>query len=182
MPIPRQERYSTRCPISHRPTFQSTEPQFYRCAHCGSVVTLHSETEEREREFFCCGERMRRLEPVPDAPDKLEFVVFGGFEQNAIRITVDSGTGPLDRDHRIAWIYLYTYQGGQMKFLPPGARPVAQFALADEDAYVYCDRPVCRMGREHCQFECKRGMTAYAYCTEHGLLRLPLTGLRHEDQ
>ena len=50
-------------------------------------------------------------------------------------------------------------------------------ALADEDAYVYCDREVCRMGHEYCQFECKRGMVLYAHCTVHGLFRLPLHGI-----
>ena len=104
------------------------------------------------------------------------FVVFGGFENSSVRITVDRGNHPMQPEHRIEWIYLRTYQGGQLKYLPEKSRSAAHFSFADEDAYVYCDREICRMGREHCQFECKRGMTAYAFCSVHGLIKLVLTG------
>ena len=77
-------------------------------------------------------------------------------------------------DHRIEWIYVYDFQGGQFKYLPQGLSSRANFAFADEDAYAYCDRPICRMGREHCQFQCKRGLIFYAYCSMHGLFKLEI--------
>lgn len=103
---------------------------------------------------------------------QLDYTVFGGFQHNTIRVAVGEGTHPMNAGHHIEWIYLYTYQGGQMKYLPLKGPSSALFSLAEEDAYVYCDRPVCRMGWEHCQFQCKRGHIAYAYCNEHGLYRL----------
>ncbi|MGN0959399.1 MAG: hypothetical protein ACI4OC_01490, partial [Coriobacteriales bacterium] len=45
------------------------------------------------------------------------------------------------------------------------------FALADEDAYVYCDKAQC----QECIFMCKRGFAFYAFFPEAGLVRLPLS-------
>ncbi|MGK2889092.1 MAG: desulfoferrodoxin family protein [Candidatus Malihini olakiniferum] len=56
--------------------------------------------------------------------------------------------------HHIAWVYLYSFQGRQLKFMAPGEESIVMFALADKDAYVYCDRPVCK-GHD-CKFNCKR--------------------------
>ena len=181
MRYPSAEHYSTRCPISHRPAFRTEEPLFCRCPVCGTVFVASTPQKEQSRPAVsCCGNAMEPLEICRDeslaGEHEMRFVVFGGFEKSAVRIAVDGGNHPMDPEHRIEWMYLRTFQGGQLKYLPERSRSMMQFAFADEDAYVYCDRDVCRMGREHCQFECKRGMVAYAYCSRHGLFRLPLTG------
>lgn len=172
-----EQHYSTRCLISHRPPFRTVEPVFFRCA-CGAVTVVNQTNQAELPVIHCCG---AALEPLPLCQDsellaqhRITFTVFGGFEHNAIRFAVDSGSHPMGKDHRIEWMYLRTYQGGQLKYLPLNRRAVANFSLADEDAFVYCDREICRMGREHCQFQCKRGMVVYAYCNLHGLMRLKL--------
>ena len=202
MRIPQADNFSTRCRISHRPPFRTQEPLFYRCSHCGSLTVFtrpapdHPEASGKAARpgtagksvraesagclpvLFCCGEE---LSPLPVCHDpkileehKIEFTLFGGFEKNAARITVGSGIHPMRGDHRIEWVYAGGFQGGQLKYLPAGGSSKAQFAFADEDAYAYCDRPVCRMGKEHCQFQCKRGLIFYAYCSRHGLFRLEI--------
>jgi superoxide reductase len=177
-----QEHYSTRCTISHRPPFRTVPPIFFRCSVCGAVtvVNVPPDTGRKLPELRCCGVRQQPLEVCQDlqllGEHKLDYVVFGGFERNAIRVRVDGGTHPMDDAHKIEWMYLRTYQGGQLKYLPTNGRSIASFSFADEDAYVYCDREICRMGREHCQFECKRGNLIYAYCSVHGLMRLALVG------
>lgn len=182
MRIPSEEHYSTRCRISHRPPFQTETPIFFRCGSCGAltVVSTRPRTGALPK-FSCCGQALEPLEVCRDEAvlqdHRLAFTVFGGFEHSAVRITVDGGGHPMADGHRIEWMYLRTFQGGQLKFLPAGTRSIAHFSLADDDAYVYCDRDICRMGREHCQFACKRGMEVYAYCSVHGLMRLILTGM-----
>ena len=182
MRYPVQEHYSTRCLISHRPPFRTGEPLFFRCGSCGSVYVVNSSGNRLDTapEVRCCGNDLRALvssqDPKAIEEHRLDFVVFGGFDGNAVRITVDGGLHPMEDGHRIEWVYLRTFQGGQLKYLPEKGRSIASFAFADEDAYVYCDREVCRMGREHCQFECKRGLVLYAYCSAHGLFRLELKG------
>jgi hypothetical protein len=44
------------------------------------------------------------------------------------------------------------------------------FALADTDAFCYCDEDPCL----ECVFRCKRGFTVYAYSEGTGLLEMPL--------
>ena len=47
--------------------------------------------------------------------------------------------------------------------------PVVTFAMADEDAFVYCDRPICKIVKAHCMFQCKQGLVIYVYCNVHVL-------------
>lgn len=182
MRYPVQEQYNTRCLISHRPPFRTNEPLFFRCNSCGTVYVVNSSGERLNTtpEVRCCGNDLHALatsqDPKAMEDHRFDFVVFGGFDRNAVRITVNGGTHPMEEGHRVEWVYLRTFQGGQLKYLPEKGRSIASFAFADEDAYVYCGRNVCHMGREHCQFECKRGMVLYAYCSIHGLFRLELKG------
>ncbi|MFR1640014.1 MAG: hypothetical protein ACLSVD_13165 [Eggerthellaceae bacterium] len=62
-----------------------------------------------------------------------------------------------DDRFRIQWIALKTFTGSQLKYVLPKKRSPLLFALADEDAYVYCDKDVCL----ECTFMCKRGFVFY---------------------
>lgn len=179
------ENYSTRCLISHRPEFMTDEPLIYHCSECGKImiansIRLNHYHPERVPEIFCCGQPLLPLKVCTDQKiidsHPIRFVIFGGYERNSVRIEIEGGFHPMEKDHRIEWIYMRTFQGGQLKILPPGSRSFANFSFADNDAFVYCDRDICRMGREHCQFLCKRGMVVYAYCSKHGLFRMVLEG------
>ena len=172
--------YPTGCMTSRRPPYRTEEPEFYRCPVCGAVSVCcrpagapQGEAAEPGR---CCGRPMERLLPQDGSTEgdehRLEYCIFGGFSHNTIRIEVDRGCHPMTQDHHIEWIYLRTYQGGQMKYLPRPGEAAVLFSMASEDAYSFCDREVCRMGWEHCLFQCKRGHIAYAYCSQHGLYRL----------
>lgn len=44
------------------------------------------------------------------------------------------------------------------------------FALADTDAFAYCDEDPCL----ECVFRCKRGFVIYIYEEETGLVEIPL--------
>lgn len=175
--IPERQNYTTTCMVSHRPSMQNRHPKLYRCEQCGCISTVYG--EHSPTEFRCgCNGMYRHLEtPGSDEKDALHllsYVFFGGAEHNAVRIFVGDGRHPMTNEHRIEWIYLLTYEGGQIKFLDTSPKPVATFAMAGNDAYSYCNRSICRMGREHCQFQCKRGFEIYAYCSIHGLRHIVL--------
>ena len=181
--------YSKRCLISHRPPFRTAEPLFYRCPECGALTIRNtplpslspsSSRPAGNETIRCCGRTLSPLTPsgLSDEEHQISFTVFGGFEENALRILIGDGSHPMQEEHHIEWIYCRTFQGGQLKYLPRRGRAAAVFAFGDEDAYVYCGRSICKMGKEHCQFCCKRGNVVYAYCNVHGLFRLELDGIR----
>ena len=66
-----------------------------------------------------------------------------------------------------------TFTGGQIKYLNSSKKSVI-FALADEDAYVYCDENPCL----ECTFRCKRGFEIYAYFKLIGLIKVPLDKMK----
>ena len=172
--------YPTAYMSSRRPPYRTEEPAFYRCSVCGGVRVLffpagaHPEAEKEAGR--CCGRPLTLLlpqqEPGPNTMHAMKYVIFGGSSHNAIRVEIGAGRHPMTEEHRVEWIFLHTFQGGQMKYLPLRGESAALFAMANEDAFVFCDRDVCRMGWEHCLFQCKRGHTAYAYCSQDGLYRL----------
>lgn len=136
------------------------------------------EKEGGEMAGICCGHPLTKLLPCQDkqqiADHQMQYFIFGGPEHNTIRVEVADAGHPMTEEHHIEWIFLYTYQGGQMKYLPSGkrAKAAAMFSMAEEDAYAFCGREICRMGWEPCHFQCKRGHAAYAYCSRDGLFRL----------
>lgn len=178
----KQNTFSLRCPISHKPSFMVSSPIFLRCDTCGTVVVVQETSpQDSSRTVSCCGSSMK---PIPFCVDsensidhEIDYVVFGGLEHNAIRVKIGKGIHPMTSDHCIEWVYLHSFQGGQFKKLSLNRRSYATFAFADEDAYVYCDRDICKMGREFCQFECKRGLVVFAYCSQHGLFAKELIGI-----
>ncbi|CPR17209.1 desulfoferrodoxin family protein [Brenneria goodwinii] len=162
---------STRVRNSTKPTFSTAAPAFYRCSRCRRLL-VQQFAGQGTLSIICCGEPMVELKPHEPTDAAAEqhlpaMVVSGGFESNALSVTVGAPPHPMDGEHHLEWIYLYTFQGGQIKFIAPGDKPSAIFSLAESDAYVYCDRAVCKGNQ--CKFNCKRGFTAYAYCNRHGL-------------
>lgn len=186
----RKLAFNKRCYISHRPPFRTEEPVFFRCPHCGALTIHHGVSDQipgngrtsnpKVPRIICCDAEVHPLpilegDQIPEGHE-MEFTVFGGFENNSVHVTIDGGNHPMRGEHRIEWIYYRTFQGGQLKYLPEKGRSVCVFSFADEDSFVYCDRDVCRMGHEHCQFCCKRGNEIYAYCSVHGLIKLYMNG------
>ena len=175
----RRRVYSTRCMISHPPGYRTEEPEFYRCKICGTVqVRLRPAgvpLPVHEDAGTCCETTIEKLLPCKEekvcGEHVIKFCVFGGFEHNTIRVEVAGGYHPMSEEHRIEWIYLRTFQGGQMKYLGFKGEAATLFSMANEDAFAFCGREICYMGWEHCLFQCKRGHAAYAYCSGHGLFQ-----------
>ena len=165
---------STRIKNSTKPSFIQREPTFYRCPQCGQVfVTVNTRSDDTQ--IHCCGTALSAL-IAHTASDALAeqhlplMTISGGFESNTLTVNVGASPHPMEENHRLEWIYIYTFEGGQFKFLRPADLPEATFALAGNDAYVYCDRPVCKGNK--CKFNCKRGFTAWCWCNQHGLWKV----------
>ena len=176
----------TRTHATWKPGVSDDPLPFFRCRACASTfVALDGATGPRVdrslrraeaalpyavNEFApsCCGEPMERLEPAKEGGQgsfELLCKVVGGFDANALQVRWKSEDG---RDPR--WIALKTFTGMQVAYVLPGKRPPVTFALADEDAYAYCDEDPCRV----CTFRCKSGFQLYAYVDGLGLLACPV--------
>ena len=116
------------------------EPRFYKCAHCGNIIT---KVEDKGVPVFCCGQKMNEL--VPNTSDgagekHVPVVEVNGKE---VKVVVGEVTHPMIEEHHIAWIWLQTDKGGQFKYLDHTGAPEAVFALAEGEevvaAYEYCN-------------------------------------------
>lgn len=107
-----------------------------------------------------------QIQPV-DEDHRYSYEILGGYNSNAIRVEF----GTIDRQaHDLDWLVLLSFTGCQVAFLK-SERSDHIFALADEDAYVYCDKDPC----EECVFKCKNGFVLYLHCMRHGVFGLPLS-------
>ena len=114
-------------------------PQFFRCAHCGQVVSV---LKDAGVSIVCCGQRMDRLTPnTTDAAQEKHVPV---VEREGDRLTVHVGSAahPMLAEHSIEWIYLHQSNGGQRRILAPGGAPEATFCAEQGEAlevYAYCN-------------------------------------------
>lgn len=113
---------------------------FYRCAHCGSIVYFLNNSGVPVQ---CCGEAMGKLEPnTTDAAGEKHVPVVTVSGQS-VHVAVGSVAHPMLPEHHIAWIALETDKGLQLKHLSAGEAPEADFALLPGEkavaAYEYCN-------------------------------------------
>ena len=113
---------------------------FYRCSHCGNIIAHIQDSGVR---CVCCGEEMKPLVPNTSDGAGEKHVPVLSVEGRTVTVTVGSVEHPMLPAHHIAWILLETKRGRQRKALAPGEKPVARFALTEDDeavaAYEYCN-------------------------------------------
>ena len=117
----------------------SFQPQFFRCAHCGQVISMLA---GKGVPVFCCGQPMDLLAPntVDAAQEKHLPVVSRAGDTLTVR--VGSADHPMLEAHHIEWIYLHMDNGGQRRILPADGAPEAVFCTAQGrplEAYAYCN-------------------------------------------
>lgn len=159
-----------RCKLPRKPWIKRAEARFFRCTQCGRIFhefvpefpyPPYDKGQDCKVLPSCCAHEMTPLEPMP-AGDELQYEIFGGFNNNAIR-AIWLGQTP-------QWILLQTYTGASLKQIPPAKKSPALFPLADEDAYVYCDREQC----VKCLYCCKKSCSLFYYFGSDLLFKLPL--------
>ena len=113
---------------------------FYKCSHCGNII---AHLEDSGVRCVCCGEEMKPLIPNTSDGAGEKHVPVISIDGRIVTVTVGSVEHPMLEAHHIAWIILETKQGKQRKMLKPGDKPVAKFALTEDDeavaAYEYCN-------------------------------------------
>lgn len=163
-----QEYGPRRSRTTRKPSVQCPDVVFYRCNTCGMIHQRIGRAETKP-DIRCCGSEMEELKPIPvtEAGDGIDitYKIVGGYNDNAVRVF-----WKLEACWELEWLYLKTYTGGYMKYLIPGKRTPMVFALADEDAFSYCDESPCL----ECVFWCKRGFVIYGYVKNKGLIEVPL--------
>lgn len=123
------------------------------------------------------------LEPnVEDAhPRRMDFIdeeelpeeismtyrIDGGFNNNCILFSWSIAQGA---PYELSWVALKTFTGIQMKYILPKKRSPLVFALADEDAFAYCNKIPC----EECAFRCKSGFMIYACFKGLGIVHMSM--------
>ncbi len=159
-----------RCRDTRKPSLsQCPELRFYRCEHCGEVYCRFSVKKEAASPC-CCNRELSLMEAkdIAQLPRGVEYdyIISGGYDNNTVEVLWNIE----DRKYRPEWIFLKTFSGGCMKYLQEGKKPPLRFALADLDAFAYCDADPCL----ECTFRCKRGFVLYIFMREEGLFYLPL--------
>ena len=172
-----EQKYSvTRTRATWKPRVADDDLPFFQCPDCGRVYQgiagslpgcLSNDprnplaeppyARDLQNPPSCCGAAMKRmplteLDGLP-AGVELDYRILGGFNNNA----VECSWRVTDDRFSVRWVALKTFTGSQMKYVLPKKRSPLLFALADEDAYVYCDKSPC----QGCTFMCKRGFVFY---------------------
>ncbi len=178
-----EQKYSiTRTRATWKPRIKESDLPFLRCNKCGRIYlgvtgsepalysgtgrTLVAEppyTRDMQETPSCCDSSMERvacveMDALPPAIT-LDYRIMGGFNSNAVQCSWDIK----DDRYTVVWAALKTFTGSQIKYVLPKKRSPLMFALADEDAYVYCDESPCF----ECTFMCKRGFVLYVGLQDH---------------
>ena len=122
--------------------------KFYICEKCGNIV---QKIKDSGVQVVCCGQKMTYLEPGVVEASREKHIPVITVDGNVVKAVVGSVLHPMSEEHHIAWIYLETDKGGQMKHLDFNAEPVITFNLGDE-------KPIA----------------VYAYCNLHGLWKVEI--------
>ena len=114
--------------------------KFFICETCKNIIT---HLQSSGVPVVCCGKSMTEL--VPGTTDGAMEKHVPVVEREGKRVTVKVGAveHPMMEAHYIVFIALETTQGSQIKYLKPGDKPEAVFALAEGEepkaAFEYCN-------------------------------------------
>ena len=115
------------------------DARFFVCEHCGNLVTM---IQDAGVPMMCCGQKMTELKAGTTDAAVEKHVPVVTVDGDVVTAEVGSVTHPMTEEHHIAWIYLQTEKGGQLKMLDHTGEPVAKFNVAGDKAekvYEYCN-------------------------------------------
>ena len=110
------------------------ERKFYRCAHCGNIVSF---VEDSGVSIICCGEPMGELLPNTTDAAQEKHVPVAVREGNKIKVTVGSTPHPMTAEHHIAWIAAAQDGLTSRAALDPEGAPEAEFCVGEGPVTVY---------------------------------------------
>lgn len=114
--------------------------KFFRCDHCKNIIL---KVDDKGVPVVCCGEAMKELKANTTDAAKEKHVPAVTVEGNKVSVVVGEVAHPMLEEHHIAWIFVETTNGSQIKYLEHTGAPEAQFVLAEGEklvaVYEYCN-------------------------------------------
>ena len=111
----------------------------YRCDICGNVVPTLEDGEAP----ICCNQPMKLLKAGTTDAALEKHVPQVTVDGSKVTVQVGSVEHPMLDAHYITFIAINTKNGGQIKELAPGQKPVAEFTVEDGDEFLsaieYCN-------------------------------------------
>lgn len=108
-------------------------------------------------------DRINPHRPSDQSKYRIQYAYIGGPDQFTVELVVE---GAEANAHDIEWLYVRTHTGGQIKFMKEDQAAKALFAMADDDAYMFCQNDPCL----ECAFACKVEFAFFAFSRSEGLL------------
>ena len=114
--------------------------KFLLCRRCGNLIEMINDSGVTP---ICCGIDMDVLTANTTEAATEKHIPVIEINGNIAKVTVGEVLHPMEEAHYIEWIYLETNKGIKRVNLKPGDKPIASFALAEEEtvtsAYAYCN-------------------------------------------
>ena len=115
------------------------EKRFLLCRHCGKMVRV---VDDKGPPLMCCGEAMADVVPNTEGAGAEKHLPVVTIVGDKVSVQIGSVLHPMEDGHHIAFVYIGTKQGLQIKSLKLGEEPVLSFSLVDDQptaAYAYCN-------------------------------------------
>jgi len=112
--------------------------QIYKCNVCGNIIeVLHTGVGE----LVCCGQPMELLKEKSGEEGKEKHIPVIEKTEHGIKVKVGSVPHPMEDNHYIEWIEVFSEGKTYRKFLTPGDAPEANFELTSTEvkARAYCN-------------------------------------------
>lgn len=112
------------------------------------------------------GETYTRLavKRASESSYQIDYARRGAKNHGVVTVKVLDQEGEVAND--ILWIVLRGYTGNQIRTFYEGRKAETVFALAEEDAFMFCTADPCL----ECNFACLVGIEIYAYSKSQGLI------------
>ncbi|MCL5457334.1 hypothetical protein M3M33_01475 [Loigolactobacillus coryniformis] len=158
----RKTRFSiTRSQATRRPVVIRPTPKFYQLTGGNQIIaTLEEPSKLKNDSLF------HEIPVILNQDDQRtpNYKIIGGFNNNCVQVELSEQL-LASIEHHVEWVCLLTFTGFQFKYVSNNSKQKLLFALADEDAYCYCDKNPC----EECRFKCKNGFAVYTYWQGEGI-------------
>ena len=102
--------------------------------------------------------------PASETAYQIDYARRGAKNHGVITVKVTNEDGEVASD--VLWIVLRGYTGNQIRTFYEGRKAETVFALAEEDAFMFCTADPCL----ECNFACLVGIEIYAYSKSQGLI------------
>lgn len=114
--------------------------KFYHCTVCEN---LFESIDDSGVIPVCCGEPMELLKPASKDGAHEKHVPVYSINGSTITVTVGEMPHPMEKEHYIEWIAIYTECCCYRKMLKPNDSPTATFNLCKgekvQKIYAYCN-------------------------------------------